>query len=50
MHAQRGIAGEAEAKRDISGQARGSDDEQLVVYRAVRDAIRARIEAELLSQ
>ena len=29
-------------------QATGSEEEQLVVYRRVRDAIRARIEAELL--
>ena len=31
-------------------QATGSDEEQLAVYRSVRDAIRARIEAELISQ
>ncbi len=30
-------------------QATGSEEEQLVVYRKVRDAIRARIEAELLA-
>jgi arsenate reductase len=30
-------------------QATGSEDEQLTVYRQVRDAIRARIEAELLA-
>jgi arsenate reductase len=29
-------------------QARGSEDDQLAVYRAVRDAIRTRIERELL--
>jgi arsenate reductase len=29
-------------------QARGTEDKQLAVYRAVRDDIRARIEAELL--
>jgi arsenate reductase len=29
-------------------QARGTEDEQLALYRAVRDDIRARIEAELL--
>lgn len=29
-------------------QARGTEEEQLAVYRAVRDAIRARIERELL--
>ena len=31
-------------------QATGSEEEQLAVYRRVRDAIRARIEAELLMQ
>ena len=31
-------------------RATGSDEEQLAVYRAVRDAIRARIEAELLTR
>lgn len=31
-------------------QARGSEEEQLIVYRSVRDAIRERIEAELLSR
>ena len=31
-------------------QATGSEDEQLAVYRSVRDAIRARIEAELLTE
>ena len=30
-------------------QATGTEDEQLTVYRAVRDAIQARIEAELLA-
>jgi arsenate reductase len=31
-------------------QATGSEEEQLIVYRSVRDAIRERIEAELLSR
>lgn len=31
-------------------QARGSEEEELIVYRSVRDAIRERIEAELLSR
>jgi arsenate reductase len=31
-------------------QARGSEDEQLIVYRSVRDAIRERIESELLGR
>jgi arsenate reductase (thioredoxin) len=31
------------------GQARGTEEEQLAVYRQVRDAIRARIERELLA-
>lgn len=31
-------------------RATGSDEEQLAVYRTVRDAIRARIEAELLTR
>ena len=31
-------------------QARGSEEEQLAVYRLVRDAIRERIESELLSR
>jgi len=31
-------------------RATGTDDDQLVVYRSVRDAIRARIERELLAR